>query len=106
LDHFKQLHHDTADRRILSRWMPHLPAAFRESGLEGIKVDVRDAPPRIAFPMHQIALLVAEIFIRQGVYSESARDLLAEAEKESGQGSFWTFTRMAVIGRKQRTCIE
>ncbi|KAK4233004.1 hypothetical protein C8A03DRAFT_48307 [Achaetomium macrosporum] len=92
------------DPRLSPTWVPRLPGLFLAAGLENVQADVRDAPPHLAFSMHEGNLSVHEMIARQTKKKEAVLEELSElmplVASETHQGACWAFTRRTVVGRK------
>lgn len=93
------------DTRLRTAWGASLPSHFAQSGFTNVKSDVRDAPPHLAVALHECGMLATEVLARNKVGGneqmvQQLRQTLAEAAKETRQGSVLAFTRLTVVGQK------
>lgn len=91
------------DARLSPTWVPDLASLFTNGGLGDVQTDIRDAPPHLAFAMHECNLMIHELIARKthndGVVQELT-SLMPEILNESREGPCWAFTRWVVVGRK------
>lgn len=68
--------------------------------------DAREAPPHLALALHEVGLLATEVLARSKTSSgndeaaEAMKQTLAQAAKETRDGSYLAFTRYTVVARK------
>ncbi|KNG82022.1 hypothetical protein ANOM_010255 [Aspergillus nomiae NRRL 13137] len=95
------------DNRLDSAWVPTLAKRLANKGLIDIVTDAREAPPHLALALHEVGLLATEVLTRNKASSgteEVARAMkqtLAQAAKETRDGSYLAFTRYTVVARKK-----
>lgn len=80
-----------------------MPKLFVEAGLTSPVVDVRDAPPYMAYLMHECGLMIHELVARQTGNQEVAKaiqSLMAEVVGQTKRGAWWAFTRWTVVATK------
>lgn len=93
------------DTRLQSAWGASLPSLFEQSGFTNVESDVKDAPPHLAVALHECGLLATEVLARNKAGGneqmvQQLRQTLAEAAKETRDGSVLAFTRLTVVGQK------
>ncbi|KAG8166174.1 hypothetical protein KVR01_004726 [Diaporthe batatas] len=91
------------DSRLAPTWVPNMPKLFVDAGLKNTISDVRDAPPYMAFLMHECGLMIHELVARQTGNQEVAKalqSLMAEVVEETKRGAWWAFTRWTVLATK------
>ncbi|KAJ5690742.1 hypothetical protein N7462_005134 [Penicillium macrosclerotiorum] len=94
------------DDRMRSSWLPSLPKLFAEHGLVDVQFDEKEAPSHLALAFHECGMLAPEVLSRNKTTDEKTVQMLKEtldqAVKETRAGSYLTFTRSTVVGRKNR----
>ncbi|GAQ10911.1 hypothetical protein ALT_8232 [Aspergillus lentulus] len=93
------------DTRLRSAWGASLPSLFAQSGFNKVESDVKDAPPHLAVALHECGMLATEVLARNKAGGneqmvQQLRQTLAEAAKETREGSVLAFTRLTVVGQK------
>ncbi|GFF39398.1 hypothetical protein IFM46972_05873 [Aspergillus udagawae] len=93
------------DTRLRSAWGASLPSLFAQSGFTNVESDVKDAPPHLAVALHECGMLATEVLARNKAGGneqmvQQLRQTLAEAAKETREGSVLAFTRLTVVGQK------
>ncbi|PKX94356.1 uncharacterized protein P174DRAFT_460432 [Aspergillus novofumigatus IBT 16806] len=93
------------DTRLRSAWGASLPSLFAQSGFTKVESDVKDAPPHLAVALHECGMLATEVLARNKAGGneqmvQQLRQTLAEAAKETREGSVLAFTRLTVVGQK------
>jgi hypothetical protein len=93
------------DTRLRSAWGASLPSLFAQSGFVNVESDAKDAPPHLAVALHECGLLATEVLARNKAGGneqmvQQLRQTLAEAAKETREGSVLAFTRFTVVGQK------
>lgn len=91
------------DSRLAPTWVSNMPKLFAEAGLTNPVSDVRDAPPYMAYLMHECGLMIHELLARQTGNQEVAKaiqSLMAEVVEETKRGAWWAFTRWTVVATK------
>lgn len=91
------------DPRTRPTWLSSLPAAFAAAGFVGVQVEKRDAPPHLAFMLHECGLMLYEVYCRKtknGMMRKELNRVLPTAVEETKAGAYTTAMRWTVIGRK------
>ena len=91
------------DPRLKPTWPNCLPELFAEAGLVGIEEDVRDAPPLLAFHIHEVNLIIHELIARTTKSEHMASEMhriLPGALEETRKGAYATSLRYTWIGRR------
>ncbi|KAK6838348.1 hypothetical protein RU639_000664 [Aspergillus parasiticus] len=95
------------DSRLNSAWVPTLAKRFANKGLTDVITDAREAPPHLALALHEVGLLATEVLSREKASSgneeaaKAMKQTLAQAAKETRDGSYLAFTRYTVVARKK-----
>lgn len=91
------------DPRLRPTWPNRLPALFAEAGFVDVERDERDAPPLLAFQIHEVNLIIHELVARTTKSEHMASELrriLPGALEETRKGAYATSLRYTWIGRK------
>lgn len=82
-----------------------MPTLFAEAGLIDAFSDVREAPPYMAFLMHECGLMIHELVARQTgdqTAGKTIQSLMPEVVAETKRGAWWAFTRWTVVATKPK----
>ncbi|KAK8018893.1 hypothetical protein PG991_008083 [Apiospora marii] len=91
------------DPRLRPTWPNRLPTLFAEAGFVDVEQDERDAPPLLAFQIHEANLVIYELIARTTKSEHMAAELrriLPGALDETRKGAYATSLRYTWIGRK------
>ncbi|KAJ8133038.1 hypothetical protein O1611_g586 [Lasiodiplodia mahajangana] len=91
------------DPQLKPTWINRLDNIFTDAGFVDIDTVVRDAPPHLAFIMHEAGLMIHDRIARTTSSEHMASELkrlLPEAVEETRQGAYITSSRITVIGKK------
>ena len=94
---------ESHDERLRPRWVPSLASKLTAVGYEGVREDIRDAPPHLALALHDCNIMIHETFARKFNNQERAqvlRELIPQVEQATKHGACLAFTRYTVVGRK------
>ncbi|KAJ8109250.1 hypothetical protein ONZ43_g6184 [Nemania bipapillata] len=91
------------DPRLKPYWIAKLLELLADGGFVEIEKDSQDAPPHLAFILHEAGLMIHELIARKTKNEHMARELkrlLPAVVEETRQGSYATSLRYTVIGKK------
>lgn len=91
------------DPRLRATWPTRLPTLLAEAGFVDVEQDERDAPPLLAFQIHEVNLIIHELIARTTKSEHMAAELqriLPGAMEETRKGAYATSLRYTWIGRK------
>ncbi|PYH92140.1 S-adenosyl-L-methionine-dependent methyltransferase [Aspergillus ellipticus CBS 707.79] len=105
IDALRNLAAACQDRDSLFRgtWVAKLSTVLEDIGLEEVQADVKDGAFHTNVAIHECNLVIPLLIARKmkdKTVEERVKQLMPEAEKETGDGSHFAFTRYTVIGRK------
>lgn len=84
-------------------WLTGLPATFSAAGFVQVEVDKKDAPPHMAFILHECGLMLYEIYRRKTKNEMMRKELnriMPSAVEETKKGAYTTAVRWTVIAKK------
>lgn len=91
------------DPRTRPKWLAGLPAALSAAGFVQVEIDKRDAPPHLAFMLHECGLMLYEVYCRKTKNAMMRKELnriLPTAVEETKAGAYTTAVRWTVVARR------
>lgn len=91
------------DLRTKPTWLTSLPAAFSAAGFVQVEVDRKDAPPHLAFMLHECGMMLYVIYCRRtknGMMRNEINRIMPTAVEESRRGAYTTAVRWTVVAKK------